>query len=394
VAEGAALRVALLTHSVNARGGVVHTLELASALHAAGAQVTVMAPARPGQNLFRAVPCRVHLVDLPRHADGTAAMIRARIEAYVTHLTSRGTSGCVAADFDVLHAEDGIGGNALVTLRERRLIGGFVQTVHHVDRHVDPQIDAWQTRAIQGASEILCVSECWRQALERTYGVAARVVGNGVDLRRFSAQAQPTDADIALRLGLRPKSPLIVSVGGIEARKNTRRILEAFLRVRRRWPNAQFAVVGGASLLDHRRYREDFDAAVRAAGLCVGPGRDVVLTGVLADADMPAVLRVADAVAFASLTEGFGLVVLEALASGTPTVVSRRPPFTEYLREGEVFWADPLDPESIAAALCAASVAQRFSPPPVCARCTWPASAVQHLALYRQFVAGRGSRLH
>jgi glycosyltransferase-like protein len=383
-----------MTHSVNARGGVVHTLELASALHAAGAEVTVMAPARPGQNLFRAVPCRVHLVDLPRHADGAAAMIRARIEAYVTHLTARGGSGCRAADFDVLHAEDGIGGNALVTLCERRLIGGFVQTVHHVDRHVDPQIDVWQTRAIRGASEILCVSECWRQALARTYGVAARVVGNGVDLRRFSAQAQPTDADIALRLGLRPKAPLIVSVGGIEARKNTRRILEAFLRVRRRWPAAQFAIIGGASLLDHRRYREDFDAAVRAAGLCVGPGRDVVLTGVLADADMPAVLRVADAVAFASLTEGFGLVVLEALASGTPTVVSRRPPFTEYLREGEVFWADPLDPESIAAALCAASVAPRFSPPPVCARCSWPASAAQHLALYRQFVAGRGSRLN
>ena len=42
--EGASLRIALLTHSVNPRGGVVHTLELANALQGAGHAVTVFAP--------------------------------------------------------------------------------------------------------------------------------------------------------------------------------------------------------------------------------------------------------------------------------------------------------------------------------------------------------------
>ena len=60
--EDASLRIALLTHSVNPRGGVVHTLELANALHAAGHAVTVFAPAAPGQRLFRDPACRVSLV--------------------------------------------------------------------------------------------------------------------------------------------------------------------------------------------------------------------------------------------------------------------------------------------------------------------------------------------
>ena len=58
------LRIALLTHSVNPRGGVVHTLELANALHDRGHQVTMLAPARPGQTLFRTPRCAVELVPL------------------------------------------------------------------------------------------------------------------------------------------------------------------------------------------------------------------------------------------------------------------------------------------------------------------------------------------
>ena len=51
---------------------------------------------------------------------------------------------------------------------------------------------------------------------------------------------------------------------------------------------------------------------------------------------MPALYRLADALVFASLHEGFGLAVLEAMASGTPVVVSHIAPFTEYLGEGDV----------------------------------------------------------
>ena len=61
----------------------------------------------------------------------------------------------------------------------------------------------------------------------------------------------------------------------------------------------------------------------------------------VAEADMPALYRIADVLALPSLHEGFGLAVLEALASGTPVVVSRRAPFTEYLGPVLPTLADP-----------------------------------------------------
>jgi glycosyltransferase-like protein len=381
--EHSVLRIALLTHSVNPRGGVVHTLELASALHAAGHEVTIMAPASPMQRLFREVPCAVDLFELPTRALGVADIIRARIEAYIGHLTALRSSRRIYNEFDVIHAQDGIGGNALTTLCERRLIPGFVRTVHHVDHHGDIQIDAWEERAIRGARQVLCVSGLWRDALRRDYGISASVIGNGVNLQRFVPRVEATDSEVARRLGLLPRAPLIVSVGGIEERKNTIRILQAFLRLRRQLPGAQLAIVGGASLLDHSRYRAEFSSVLEASGLTAGPGEAIVSTGVLAEPDMPAVLRLADAVAFPSLREGFGLVVLESLASGTPTVVSAIAPFTEYLSGDEVHWADPLDADSIATALRAAVATPKFAPPAVCRRFSWGASAAQHVALYR-----------
>ena len=69
--------------------------------------------------------------------------------------------------------------------------------------------------------------------------------------------------------------------------------------------------------------------------------RAVVCLGPVPDADMPALYRLADALVFPSVKEGFGLVVLEAMASGMPVVTSRIAPFTEYLDDDDVVWCDP-----------------------------------------------------
>src|SRR5690349_24911651 len=77
----AAMRIALFTHSVNPRGGVVHTLELARALHDAGHRVTIFAPSVGGAAMFRASPCRIVLARVAGNASDTVSMVRTRIDA-------------------------------------------------------------------------------------------------------------------------------------------------------------------------------------------------------------------------------------------------------------------------------------------------------------------------
>jgi glycosyltransferase-like protein len=378
------LRIALLTHSLNPRGGVVHTVELAEALHDAGHRVTVIAPALPGQRLFRPLRCLLETVPVGPAPSDLAAMVDDRVEALVNHLAQR-----VACEpFDVMHAQDSLSGNALATLRERGRIKGFMRTVHHLDDFVDPRVAALQLRGFLHADQVLCVSEGWVDTLRRVHGVEAALVHNGVDLNRYHPRPEAGDLAVVATLGLRRGAPLLLSVGGIEERKNTLRLLEAFVIWRRQHPHAQWLIAGGASLLDHGAYASAFRSALAASGLRTGPGGDVVIAGTVPDAAMPALYRSADVVAMPSLREGFGLVVLEALASGTPAVVSRIAPFTGYLAETDVAWADPQSPGSIADALQQALVPARgagraAAVPEVCLRHDWAVSAARHVALYR-----------
>lgn len=438
------LSIGLLTHSVNPRGGVVHVLELGRALSERGHRVTVFAPAARGQGLFRETPCRVVLVPVSPAGPSLAATVRERVAAFVACLSRRLRD----ERFDVLHAHDGIGGNALADLQQAGLVRGHVRTVHHLDRFDDPQVQAWEQRAIEQATLRLCVSATWREHLQARFGLAAEQVGNGVDLGRFTPWPQPGDDAVAARWGLRgvarraagqgaafapdaetpsagervrgamhpqapgahgPSAPVVLSVGGIEARKNTLRLLQAFIALRRRRPAAQLVIAGGASLLNHDRTTAAFLAEAAQGGLTVGPGGDVVLTGPVDDAALPALYRRADVLAMPSLLEGFGLAALEALACGTPAVVSRQPPFTEHFA-AELVWAeassadapidgptdtlarpapavqgaDPLSVPSIAEALERALVTGRHAAvPPVCHRYSWAASAARHEALYR-----------
>lgn len=378
------LRIALLTHSVNPRGGVVHTLELAAALHEAGHAVTVLAPAAPGQRLFRQPPCAVELVPVQTTPRDTVEMVRSHIEAFVQHLR-----GMLARErFDVLHTHDSIGGNALARLSDAGDIDGFVRTVHHLDSFDVPQLTQWQHTAFARASQVLCVSRLWREHLASEYGIAAHEVPNGVDTTRFSPQARSSDAALAQRLGIRRGAPVVLALGGVEERKNTARLLSAFALLRVSHPQAQLVVAGGASLLDHSAYALRFRVLMQELGFDDDPAQPVRLTGPLPDEDIPSLYRLADVVAMPSLREGFGLVVLEALASGVPVVASRIAPFTEYLAEDDVSWADPSDAGAIADALrhaLSTRDAQRIarSASRLSGRFSWQGSAERHAALYR-----------
>lgn len=373
------LRVAILAHSTNPRGGVVHALALGDALCRLGHRATVHAPDPSATGFFRDTLCQT--VCLPATAAGgnVTAMVEKRIGDYVAHFERAQNR-----QFDVWHAEDGISGNALATLKERGLIAAFARTVHHVDDFADERLGTLQRRAITRADHLFVVSYLWQQWIGRELGRDACHVGNGVDTARFSPVPDATDAELRARLELPPDAPVFLAIGGVEERKNTIRLLEAFCVLRSEHPSCRLVIAGGASLLDHDAYKGRFARALAASGL---PDGVLVQTGPWPQALLPALYRAATALAFPSIKEGFGLVVLEAMASGVPVITSCIEPFTEYLSADDVLWCDPHDMASIAAAMAASLDRKRQDRlvsrgHEIAARHDWASVARAHLPTY------------
>ena len=378
------LRVALLAHSTNPRGGVVHALAIGDALTTLGHEAVVHAPDATGRGFFRATTCQTLTVAAsPLSAADTHALVEARVADYLRHFADP-----MHRRFDIFHAQDGISGNALATLKQRGLIEGFIRTVHHVDSFADPRLAVLQRRSIVEADAHAVVSPKWREVLRDEFGLAATVIGNGVDRQRYATHARPDDRAVRDRLGLQA-GPVFLSIGGVEERKNTVRVLEAFAQVFALRPGSQLVIAGGSSLLDHGAYQSQFAAVLAASRL---PAHAVRRLGPVADADMPALYRIAAALVFPSLKEGFGLVVLEAMASGLPVVTAAIQPFTDYLDVDDVVWCTPRHVASIADAMMVvlqpdvrASLAARGLI--VAARHDWRRVAEAHLSLYQTMEA-------
>ena len=372
------LRIAILAHSTNPRGGVVHALALGDALTELGHEVVVHAPDAAGEGFFRPTLCETRCVPASPAGPGTLALVKARVDDYLAYFEQPR-----AREFDVFHAQDGISGNALATLAARGLIPGFVRTVHHIDDFADAELAALQRRSIVAAHGHAVVSPFWAEVLDDAFGLAATIVGNGVDLERFTPRPGPGDLALRQELWL-GHGPVFLAIGGVEERKNTIGILQAFAQVHAWRGDAQLVIAGGASLLDHGRYQARFAAMAAALNL---PEPAVRRIGPVADADMPALYRNADALVFPSLKEGFGLVVLEAMASGVPVVLAMQRPFTDLFGKDDVLWCNPENTASIAdAMMLATSASSRANSasggPAIARRFNWAAVARAHLSLY------------
>ena len=171
--------VLLITYSTKPRGGVVHTLALAEALHAAGTVVHVLALGDPAAGFFRPVAAPVTIVPGPP-GDGT-------LEDKVSGSIDRLAVALSGFDTALLHAQDCIAARAAARVRDAGADVTVVRTVHHVDDFSSQILMDCQRAAILEPDVVLTVSDAWRQTLEQDYGVLARVVPNGVDLARFSS---------------------------------------------------------------------------------------------------------------------------------------------------------------------------------------------------------------
>ncbi len=372
------MRIALLTYSTKPRGSVVHSLELANALHHQGVAVCLLALDKDGLGFERTVDCNLTLVPAQSIRASVGEVVQQRIQDYLNFLK------CDPPRFDVYHAQDCISANALILARQQGYIPAqarILRTVHHIDAFTDPYLQLCQERSIQDPDRCLVVSKHWQLELKRQYGIEAPIVPNGVDIQRFSPHLDGSETALQDRLGLHG-APLFLTVGGVAKRKNSIRLVQAFTKILQHHPQSQLVIAGGVTVFDYKAYQDEFSKVVQ--GLGTG---SLILAGVVTDQDLPLLYRCADAFVFPSLKEGWGLVVMEAIASGLPVLTSNQVPFTEFLTSEQAVLVNPLSVEAIATgmeALLKTNSSQVEASQRILSQYSWAQSARIHIQLYRQ----------
>jgi glycosyltransferase-like protein len=342
-------RVALVTYSTKPRGGVVHTLSLAEAMVEGGMPVRVVSLGdpdhdpdhHPDKGFYRPVRAPYTLVPAPEPRETLEERVFASVDALEQGLAS------IADEVDIFHTQDCISARAAARVRDAGADVRVVRTVHHVDDFTTAALIECQRQAILEPDQLVVVSQDWRTRLHADYGRTAVVIHNGVDATRFPP-IEPARRD-ALRheLGLSDRF-IFLAVGGIEPRKGSVYLLQALAILARDLDRAPaLVVVGGHSFQDYSAYRDDALAMLPDLGLELG--RDVILAGTVSDAALHGYYRSADALAFPSVKEGWGLAVLEAMTADLPVVASDIPVLHEYLTDHETAVLTRVgDPQSLA----------------------------------------------
>ena len=382
----------MLTYSLRPRGGVVHALEISEALARRGHEIELIALGPPGEGFFRppAVPSRiVRYEPIDARFD---ERIMAKLAAYRDGLAGPLRSG----GFDLIHSQDCLSANAALELRDAGVVPHVIRTVHHIDDFTSPSLVECQNRSILRPDALLCVSEPWVARLAGEFGLSAELVSNGVDTSRYrpardtaERSADRAEFDVGDRF-------TVLTIGGIEPRKGSLALLEGFARLRELAPEVDplLIVAGGATLFDYRHEVDRFHARVAS----IGAQNDVRVLGSLPDGDIESLYRAADAFAFPSTKEGFGLAALEALASGLPVVATELEEFATYLEHGRNALLVPVgDGDALGDALaCLARSPEtraqlRAGGLSVAAEYTWDRAATRHERVYCELLASLGA---
>lgn len=189
------------------------------------------------------------------------------------------------------------------------------------------------------ANRVLCISHAVRDWLIR-HGLPpdqAEVIYYGIETDQLSSAPN----HLRESWGLEQKF-VIGSIGRLEPRKGHGVLIQAMPAILRQIPNAQLLIAGH----DPWGYGAELRGLIEASNL----GDRVRLVGF--QSDVVSFLNALDVFAFATHSEGFGQVMVEAMAAGRPAVASRVAPLTEIAVHGEsALLVEPGQPAAFAAAL-------------------------------------------
>jgi glycosyltransferase involved in cell wall biosynthesis len=228
------------------------------------------------------------------------------------------------------------------------LIGGFcpvpmIVTIHDVAAlSVHADASARERDALPGiraaarrARRLIAVSRSAADEMRAHFGADAVVTHEAADQTRF----HPSQRDPGITRALVGDAPYVLCVGTLHTRKNHLRLLQAWEQLQADVPHT-LVIAGG----------DGTGSAAVGDFLAARPHLRVRRLGYVDAAALPALYTGAAAFVLVSLWEGFGLPILEAMASGTPVVTSNTSSLAE-VAGGAALLVDPQDAAQIAAAL-------------------------------------------
>jgi glycogen(starch) synthase len=256
---------------------------------------------------------RVREPEFPR--DDLDAFI-AWVDRMNDHMLAAGAE--LGGGFDLVHSHDWLVAAAGRRLARRRRLPWLV-TVHAteygrhqgwVDKHPQSHIHAVEKRMVRGADRVITCSHYMRGHVRDVFGVeGVTVIPNGID----PTDLQPV-ADLP-RLRARfaaPDERLILLVGRLVYEKGFHLALDALPGLIRRVGRVRFLVAGSGTA----------EAELKEQAERLGLMEHGTFLGWTGDDTLHSLYRIADLCLVPSLYEPFGLVALEAMASGCPTIVA------------------------------------------------------------------------
>ena len=331
------LRIGLFTDTYAPQvNGVSISLQLISeGLQRAGHQVTIFAPRIPGYTDDK--PGIVRLPSLKYLNDPPI---------YVAVLgTPRSTWSLTRKHFDVLHAHSPltVGLLAYFTASTKNL--PLIYTYHTsitdythylkiiggtgVIRHAARWFSTTSTNL--GDQIVVPSPKFHRLLLEQKVTKPIHTIPNGIDLSHFKAAKNP--GSFRSRLGIKPDAPILLSVGRVDPEKRLDFLIDAFVRLADRIPNAHLVFAGDGSA---RKKLEAHAAATTVSDR-------IHFLGMVNRVELPDLLHDATVFLSASTTEVHPISVIEAIASSLPLVAVQDEAFEGMIVENENGHLTPLD---------------------------------------------------
>ena len=198
-----------------------------------------------------------------------------------------------------------------------------VVTIHGLEYQWLPEYKNWLQRwylplstiyAAKEADFLIAVSEFTKKQLEKelhTNSKKIKVIHEGVEIHTPGVKGAHTPGVLG-KYGLQDKKYLLF-VGSIQPRKNLVALIEAFSLFGKKYPDVKLVIAGGIGWMAKE--------ILRAPGQH-GVQEKVVFTGRISDLRLASLYSGAMIYVQPSITEGFGLPVLEAMAAGVPVVTS------------------------------------------------------------------------